>query len=73
MGVSSRQNDITMVCQGKKPSDFGFGWRFKEDYEKERREKSMELIFLLMSFKSLNFSILNRMEKVDIYLSCKTI
>ena len=39
MGVSPRQNDIRMVCQGKKPSDFGFGWKFKEDYVKEIQEK----------------------------------
>ena len=43
MGVSSRQNDIRMVCWGKKPSDFGFGWRFKEDYEKQLREKRVHL------------------------------
>ena len=40
MGVCSRQNDIRLVCQGKKPSDIGFGMRFMEDYEREMREES---------------------------------
>ena len=39
MGVSERQNDIRMVCQSKKPSDFGFGWKFNKDYQKELEEK----------------------------------
>ena len=28
MGVSPRPNDIGLVCQGKRVSDFGFGWKF---------------------------------------------
>ena len=32
MEVSPRANDIRLVCQGKKPSDLGFGWKFKDEY-----------------------------------------
>ena len=69
MGVCPRQNDIRMVCQSKKPSDFGFGWKFKEDYQKKLRKR--ENIFQPMIFKGLfcAISILNRMEKVAIYLT----
>ena len=37
MGVCPRQVEIRRVCRGEKPSDFGFGWRFKEDYKKENK------------------------------------
>ena len=33
MGVSPRANNIRLVCQGKRLSDFGFGWKFKDEYK----------------------------------------
>ena len=35
MGVCPRQNENRRVCKGEKSSDFGFKWRFKDDYERE--------------------------------------
>ena len=35
MGVCPRQNEIRRVWKGEKKSDFGFSWKFKDDYEKE--------------------------------------
>ena len=35
MGICPRQNEIRRVCKGEKKSDFGFGWKFKDDYERE--------------------------------------
>ena len=51
MGVCPRQNEIRRCCKGKKDSDFGFKWKFKDDYEKEQRKKIN--IFRMMIFKSL--------------------
>ena len=39
MGVCPRQNKIRRVCEGEIKSDFGFGWKFKDDYEREMKEK----------------------------------
>ena len=30
MGVSPRQGEIKRCCEGNKPSDFGFKWKYKE-------------------------------------------
>ena len=38
MGVCPRQNEIKGVCKREKKSDFGFGWKFKDDYERESKE-----------------------------------
>ena len=32
MGVFPRQNEIRRVRKGEKKSDFGFGWKFKDEY-----------------------------------------
>ena len=39
MGVCPRQNEIRRCCKGEKHSDFGFRWKFKDDYEKEQRQE----------------------------------
>ena len=36
MGVCPRQNEIRRCCKGEKHSDFGFRWKFKDDYEREK-------------------------------------
>ena len=39
MGVSPRQNEIRRCCKGEIDSDFGFKWKFKDDYKREQKEK----------------------------------
>ena len=39
MGVCPRQNEIRRCCQGLKESDFGFKWKFKDDYMREQDKK----------------------------------
>ena len=42
MGVCPRQNEIRRVCKGEKSSDFGFKWKFKDNYEREQKEKQQQ-------------------------------
>ena len=38
MGVCPRQNEIRRCCQGLKESDFGFKWKFRDDYDEEQKK-----------------------------------
>ena len=42
MGVCPRQNEIRQVCKGEKSLDFGFKWKFKDDYKRQQKEKQQE-------------------------------
>ena len=43
MGICPRQNEIRRCCKGEKPSDFGYKWKFKDDYEKEQKKKNKHI------------------------------
>ena len=40
MGVCPRQNEIRRICKCEKKSDFGFGWKFKDEYKPPDKNNS---------------------------------